>query len=100
MGADLNGVVADSFIDLKQFISPFLCSIFNHIFNTDIYPEARSNGAIIPIDKKATQQTTVELLLPTQWIKSSHFYSECVLTNGAKLTAYSMIPNMVSGIIV
>jgi len=41
MGADLNGVVADSFdLDLKQFISPFLCSIFNHIFNTDIYPEA------------------------------------------------------------
>jgi len=32
--ADLNGVVADFFIDSKQFISPFLCSIFKHMFNT------------------------------------------------------------------
>ena len=50
--ADLNGVVADVFIESKQFISPFLCSIFNHIFNTGIYPEAWSKGAIIPIYKK------------------------------------------------
>ena len=50
--ADLNGVVADVFIDSKQFISPFLCSIFNHIFNTDIYPESWSKGTIIPIHKK------------------------------------------------
>jgi len=38
-----------------------------------------SKGTIIPIYKKvilATQQTTVELPLWTQWLKSSHFYYE------------------------
>jgi len=51
--ADLNSVVADFFIDSKQFISPFLCSICSHSFNTDIYPESWSKGTIIPIHKKA-----------------------------------------------
>jgi len=76
-----------------------------NVLNKSRFLDSRSwsNGAIIPIYKKvilATQQTTVELLMRTQWQNSSHFYSECVLTNGAKLTAHSMIPNMVSGIIV
>jgi len=63
--ADLNGVVADFFIESKQFISPFLCSICNHSFNTDIYPESWSKGAIILICKKViltTHQSIVELL--------------------------------------
>ena len=76
-----------------------------NVLNKSRFLDSRawSNGAIIPIYKKvilATQQTTVELLLRTQWLNSSHCDSECVLTNGAKLTAYSIIPNMVSGIIV
>ena len=63
--ADLNGVVADFFIESKQFISPFLCSICNHSFNTDIYPESWSKGAIILICKKViltTHQSIVEIL--------------------------------------
>ena len=34
--ADLNSVLADFFIESKQFISPFLCFISNHSFNTGI----------------------------------------------------------------
>ena len=49
---DLDGNVADFFIDAIDFISPYLCVIFNKIFDTGIYPELWAKGAIIPIFKK------------------------------------------------
>ena len=44
--------VADFFIDAKDFICPYLVQIFNHIFNTGLYPESWCNGVLIPIHKK------------------------------------------------
>ena len=49
---DLNNNVADFFIDANEFISPYLCTIFNVIYDSGIYPEAWSKGAIVPILKK------------------------------------------------
>jgi len=49
---DLSGNVADFFIDAKDFIAPYLMCIFNHIFDTGIYPEEWSKGVIVPIHKK------------------------------------------------
>jgi hypothetical protein len=50
--SDIDGNVADFFIDTKEFISPYLCTIFNIIYDSGIYPEAWSKGYIVPIFKK------------------------------------------------
>ena len=49
---DISGNVADFFIDAKMFIAPYLVTIFNHIFDNGIYPEAWTKGVIVPIHKK------------------------------------------------
>lgn len=49
---DYENNVADFFIDAKDFISPYLCIIFNKIFESGIYPEAWCKGIIVPIYKK------------------------------------------------
>ena len=50
--ADLFNNVADFFIDSKTFIAPYLCKLFNYIFDKGIYPESWSKGCIVPIFKK------------------------------------------------
>jgi hypothetical protein len=50
--SDLDGNIAEFFIDTKEFISPYLCTIFNNIYDSGIYPEAWSRGFIVPIFKK------------------------------------------------
>lgn len=52
--SDLNNIVADFFIDANTFISPYLCIIFNKIFDTGIYPQSWSKGFIVPVFKKVT----------------------------------------------
>ena len=49
---DYEGNVADFFIDSSDFISPYLCTIFNHIYDNCIYPSEWSKGIIVPIYKK------------------------------------------------
>lgn len=49
---DYDNNVADFFIDANEFISPYLCFIFNKIYDSGIYPEAWSKGIIVPIYKK------------------------------------------------
>lgn len=49
---DTSNVVADFFIDSKEFIAPYLTKLFNYIFQKGVYPEAWSKGAIVPIFKK------------------------------------------------
>ena len=49
---DMFNNIADFFIDSKEFISPYLATIFNYIFDKGIYPESWSKGAIVPIFKK------------------------------------------------
>ena len=49
---DISGNVADFFIDAKMFIAPYLVTIFNHIFDNGINPEAWTKGVIVPIHKK------------------------------------------------
>ena len=44
--------VADFFIDSNSFISPYLCIIFNKIYESGIYPDSWCNGVIVPIHKK------------------------------------------------
>ena len=44
--------VADFFIEAKYFISPYLCAIFNKIYDSGIYPESWCKGVIVPIHKK------------------------------------------------
>ena len=44
--------VADFFIEAKYFISPYLCTIFNKIYDSGIYPDSWCNGVIVPIHKK------------------------------------------------
>lgn len=50
--SDIDNNVADFFIDANLFISPYLCLIFNNIFNSGVYPEAWTKGVIVPIHKK------------------------------------------------
>jgi hypothetical protein len=49
---DLNNNVADFFIDANDFISPYLCIIYNKIYNTGEYPSDWCKGYIVPIHKK------------------------------------------------
>ena len=53
---DLEHNVADFFIECKSFISPYLCTIFNHIFGTCSYPDAWTKGIIVPLYKKGDPQ--------------------------------------------
>jgi hypothetical protein len=50
--SDIDGNVADFFIDSNEFIAPYLVKIFNVIYDKGEYPEAWSKGAIVPIHKK------------------------------------------------
>lgn len=50
--SDYENNVADFFIDTNAFISEYLCTIFNRVFDTGIYPESWSRGVIVPIYKK------------------------------------------------
>ena len=52
---DLENNVADFFIECNDFISPYLCIIYNEIFNSGSYPESWSKGIIIPIFKKGNK---------------------------------------------
>ena len=49
---DFENNVADFFIDCNDFISPYLCKIYNEVLNSGSYPEAWSKGIIIPILKR------------------------------------------------
>jgi len=49
---DYENNVSDFLIDANNVISPYLCTIFNHIYDNCIYPEAWSKGVIVPIYKK------------------------------------------------
>lgn len=49
---DYSNNVADFFIDSNYFISPYLVTIFNKIYDSGIYPQAWSKGVIVPIHKK------------------------------------------------
>ena len=48
----MNDNFADFFIDSKDVIAPYICYMFNHVYNSGIYPEEWSKGYIVPIFKK------------------------------------------------
>ena len=50
--ADCCNNVADFFIESNSFISPYLCLIFNKIYESGTYPDSWCNGVIVPIHKK------------------------------------------------
>ena len=50
--SDYDGNVADFFIECKDFISPYLLTIFNKIYESGIYPDSWCKGVIVPIFKK------------------------------------------------
>ena len=54
--ADLDNNVADFFIDSCDFICPYLCTLFNVIFESGSYPDAWSKGVIVPIFKKGDRK--------------------------------------------
>ena len=41
------------FIDAKGVLTPYLTTIFNHMFENNIYPDEWTKGVIVPILKKA-----------------------------------------------
>ena len=49
---DFENIVADFFLDSKDFIARFLTVLFNYIYKSGVYPEAWSKGFIVPIHKK------------------------------------------------
>ena len=49
---DFENIVADFFLDSKDFIARFLTVLFNHIYDSGVYPESWSKGFIVPIYKK------------------------------------------------
>ena len=53
---DMEGNVADFFIDANSIVSPYLCSIFNYIYDNCAYPDAWCKGVIVPIYKKGNKQ--------------------------------------------
>ena len=52
----MEGNVADLFIDANSIVSPYLCSIFNYIYDNCAYPDAWCKGVIVPIYKKGNTQ--------------------------------------------
>ena len=44
--------MADFFIDCKAFIAPYLCVIFNYVFDSCVYPEPWTKGVIVSLFKK------------------------------------------------
>ena len=54
----MEGNVADLFIDANSIVSPYLCSIFNYIYDNCAYPDAWCKGVIVPIYKKGNTQDT------------------------------------------
>ena len=49
---DFYNNVADFFIEANAFISPYLCLIFDKIYDSGVYPDSWCNGVIVPIHKK------------------------------------------------
>ena len=49
---DFENIVADFFLDSKDFIACFLTVLFNYIYDSGVYPESWSKGFIVPIHKK------------------------------------------------
>ena len=45
-------VLPDFFIDSKHFIAPYLCKIYNKIYESGVYPEQWTKSIIVPIYKK------------------------------------------------
>ena len=52
----VNKLVDDFFIDANSIVSPYLCSIFNYIYDNCAYPDAWCKGVIVPIYKKGNTQ--------------------------------------------
>jgi len=57
--SDIDGNVIDFFIDAKEFITPYLVTMFNYIFEKGIYPESWCNGIIVPIFKKGDRTCAI-----------------------------------------
>ena len=47
-----DNILPELFLDNKEFIAPYICILFNKIYDTGIYPEAWTKGIIVPIFKK------------------------------------------------
>ena len=75
---DLENNVADFFIECNDFISPYLCIIYNEIFNSGSYPEAWSKGIIIPIFKKGDKHDPANYRAITLVNIMSKIFSLCL----------------------
>ena len=51
----IDNIVPEFFIDSKDFISPYLVTVFNKIYDNGIYPDAWTKGIIVPIFKKGAK---------------------------------------------
>ena len=59
--ADIDGNVIYFFIHAKEFITPYLVTMFNYFFEKGIYPESWCNGIIVPIFKKGDRTCAKKL---------------------------------------
>ena len=75
---DLENNVTDFFIECNDFISPYLCIIYNEIFNSGSYPEAWSKGIDIPIFKKGNKHDPANYRAITLVNIMSKIFSLCL----------------------
>ena len=45
-------IINELFIRVNKILQSTICNIFNKIFDLDYFPEERSEGSIIPLNKK------------------------------------------------
>lgn len=77
---DLDGNVADFFIDTVDFISPYLCTIFNKIISSGVYPKSWSKGVIVPVFKKGDNTGPANYRCITLINTMSKIFSLCLRT--------------------
>ena len=92
---DVDNNVTDFFIKCKDFISSYLCCIFNTIYDSGIYPDAWTKGVIVPLFKKGDKNkpecyrgiTLVNITAKmfslvlrnrlNEWCESNNVFSDC-----------------------
>lgn len=68
------------FIDTVDFISPYLCTIFNKIISSGVYPKSWSKGVIVPVFKKGDNTGPANYRCITLINTMSKIFSLCLRT--------------------
>jgi hypothetical protein len=51
----IDGLVNEYFIEGVDVLAPYLCKLFNSIFNSGVFPDDWSKGLLVPLHKKGSK---------------------------------------------